>query len=98
MDAEGLSNRLNSMGSNSTMSPHDRHAFRPNLLDAELEDRILLIGPPSMYLMQVPSTGWGNYFNVPGFSYYFGGSGGSGGGSNGSGFTSSTNSGPLSSA
>jgi hypothetical protein len=51
----------------------DRHAFRPDLHEAELEDRILLaIGPPSAYLMAVNTSGFSNYFNVPGFSYYFG--------------------------
>jgi hypothetical protein len=77
------------MASHMSISVHDRHAFRPDLRDAVLEDRTLLSAPPSAFLLSPQSNGFNFYLSAPGFTFYFGNGGGGGG--PGSGGSSSPN-------
>lgn len=51
-----------------------RHAFRPDLREAQLEDRTLLAGPAGIYPSLVNPNGFNTYFTVWGFQSPLGGS------------------------
>jgi hypothetical protein len=72
-----------------TRDQRDRHAFRPDLNEARLEDRTLLIGPTTL-LPTYNTNGFSFYFTVWGFGNPFNGGGGGGGGGGGSNASSSS--------
>ena len=57
-----------------------RRAFRPDLRDAQLEDRTLLAGPAGIYPALVNPNGFNTYFTVWGFQSPLGGNNGTTGG------------------